>query len=137
MSLQHLLDTNIVSYFLRRSSPALEQRVLHGLQKGTLAVSTLTRAELRFGQAAMAADDKRRALIDQFLLQLPNLPWTEHAADHYGQIRAAHKKQGTPIAELDTQIAAHALALGLTLVTHNLRHFERVQGLQLEDWFAG
>ena len=111
--------------------------MLHGLQQGTRAVSTLTRAELRFGQAALAVDDKRRALIDQFLLQLPNLPWTEQAASNYGQIRAAHKKQGTPIGELDTQIAAHALALGMTLVMHNLRHFERVQGLVLEDWFAG
>lgn len=137
MSIHFLLDTNIVSYFLRRSSTALEQQVLDGLQQGQLAVSTLTRAELRFGQAAMAADDKRRALIDQFLTQLPNLAWTEEAADQYGQIRAAHKKMGTPIGELDTQIAAHAMALKLTLVTHNLRHFERVQGLTVEDWFAG
>ena len=136
MSARYLLDTNIVSYYLRRSSALLEQRVARGLQKQTVVISALTRAELRFGQVAMVADDRRRALIDQFLQQLPNLPWTEQAADHYGEIKGQHKRLGTPIGELDTQIAAHAVAEGLTLVTHNTRHFERVQGLALEDWVA-
>ena len=134
MTVRYLLDTNIVSYFLRRSSSALEQRVALGLAQQELAISVLTRAELRFGQAAMAEGDRRRGLIDQFLMQLPTLPWTEQAADHYGHIRDEHRRRGTPIGELDTQMAAHALAEDLTLVTHNLRHFERVPGLLLEDW---
>lgn len=82
----------------------------------------------------MAEENRRRSLINRFLQHIPRLDWPSHAADHYGQIKAQHKRQGTPIGELDTQIAAHALAEGLVLGTHNLRHFERVQGLQIEDW---
>ena len=136
MSLRYLLDTNIASYYLRRSSAALEERVNQGLLQHTLALSVLTRAELRYGQAGMAADDRRRGLIDQFLMQLPTLAWTHQAADHYGTLKDAHRRGGTPIGELDTQIAAHALAEGLTLVTHNVRHFVQVPGLRLEDWMA-
>jgi predicted nucleic acid-binding protein len=132
----YLLDTNIVSYYLRRSSPALEDKVSAMLKAQSCAISSLTRAELRFGQACMPAEDRRRVLIDHFLLRLPNLEWTSQAADHYGQIKALHKRQGTPIGELDTQIAAHALAEDLILVTHNTRHFEKVPGLKLEDWMA-
>jgi tRNA(fMet)-specific endonuclease VapC len=136
MTVIYLADTNIVSYFLRRSSPALEKRLSQALAAQTVAISVLTRGELRYGQVAMAADDRRRSLIDQFLLQLPSLSWTEQAADHYGEIKAEHRRSGTPIGELDTQIAAHALAEGLILVTHNTRHFERVPGLSIEDWLA-
>lgn len=136
MSLVYLLDTNIASYYLRRSSAALEARVNQGLLRQTLALSVLTRAELRFGQAGMADDDRRRRLIDHFLRQLPSLAWTTQAADQYGALKDAHRRSGTPIGELDTQIAAHALAEGLTLVTHNTRHFDRVPGLKLEDWLA-
>jgi predicted nucleic acid-binding protein len=137
MSLAYLLDTNIASYYLRRSSAALEARVNEALLKQTVAMSVLTRAELRFGQAGMADGDRRRSLIDHFLLQLPSLPWTSDAADRYGALKDLHRRAGTPIGELDTQIAAHALAEGLTLVTHNTRHFAMVPGLKLEDWMAG
>lgn len=136
MTLRYLLDTNIVSYYLRRSAPQLESRVSDALSQQTIAISALTRAELRFGQAGMNAEDRRRSLIDHFLLRLPNIPWTSQAADHYGAIKALHKRQGTPIGEIDTQIAAHALAEDLILVTHNTRHFEKVPGLKLEDWMV-
>jgi tRNA(fMet)-specific endonuclease VapC len=134
MTLRYLLDTNIVSYYLRRASPALEARVSDALKHQTIAISVLTRAELRFGQAGMGSDDRRRGLIDHFLLRLPNLAWTNPAADHYGEIKALHKRMGIPIGELDTQIAAHALAEDLILVTHNTRHFGKIPGLALEDW---
>ena len=131
-----LLDTNIVSYYLRRSSASLEASVNQALRGGHCAISVVTRAELRYGQAAMVAEDKRRALIDGFLLRVPNLPWTSAAADHFGALKSQLKRQGTPIGELDTQIGAHALAEGLILVTHNTRHFERIASLKLEDWLG-
>lgn len=136
MSTRYLLDTNIVSYFLRRSSALLEQRMAQALATNSAALSVITRAEIRFGQAMLSPEDRRHDLIDQFLLQLPCLPWTEQAADHYGTLRTALRRLGTPIGELDTQIAAHALAEGLVLVTHNPRHFERVQGLRVQDWMS-
>ncbi len=136
MSLLYLLDTNIASYYLRRSSPLLETRVNEGLLQQTVALSVLTRAELRFGQAGMTDDDRRRRLIDHFLLQLPSLAWTSRAADHYGALKDANRRNGTPVGEIDTQIAAHALAEGLTLVTHNTRHFDQVPDLKLVDWMS-
>ncbi|MBK6850534.1 MAG: type II toxin-antitoxin system VapC family toxin [Burkholderiales bacterium] len=134
--LRWLLDTNIVSYYLRRSSPVLEQRLGEALRSQTCAVSVLTRAELRYGQALMATDDRRRALVDAFLRQLPHLPWTGTAADHFGNLKAHLRVTGTPRGDIDTQIAAHALAEGLILVTHNVRHFEGTPGLQWVDWMA-
>ena len=65
---------------------------------------------------------------------MPTLPCTTAAADHYGQVKPLLKHQGMPIGEMDTQIAAHALAEDLILVTHNARHFKSVPGLKLEDW---
>ena len=132
--MRYLLDTNIVSYYLRRSSPALEERVNEGLKRHHLAISVITRAELRFGQMGLPPPDRRRPLIDSFLLRLPSLEWSSEAVDRYGAIKHTLKTQGTPIGDLDTQIAAHALAENLILVTHNTRHFERIPGLKLEDW---
>lgn len=132
----YLLDTNIVSYYLRRSSAKLEARMTEALRAGQCAISVMTRAELRYGQAAMVTEDKRRTLIDAFLLQVPSLPWTTGAADLYGTLKSRLKLEGMPIGELDTQIGAQALAENLILVTHNTRHFERVPGLTVEDWIA-
>jgi predicted nucleic acid-binding protein len=134
--MRYLLDTNIVSYYLRRVSSVLEQRVGDALNQHQAAISVVTRAELRFGQAGMTADDRRRSLINSFLLRLPSLEWTVQAADDYGTLKNSLKSQGMPIGEMDTQIAAHALAENLILVTHNTRRFERVPGLKLEDWLV-
>ena len=130
----YLLDTNIVSYYLRRSSPQLEAQLDEALKNNTCVISAITRAELRFGQAYLALGDVRRQLIDSFLLRLPNLAWSTDAADQYGQIKAQLQRIGRPIGELDTQIAAHALAENLTLITHNTKHFEWIEGLKMEDW---
>lgn len=134
--LRYLLDTNIVSYYLRRVSPALEQRVGLALRDHACAISVLTRAELRYGQALMAAEDPRRALIDAFLRRLPHLPWTGVAADCFGALKAHYKRNGTPRGDIDTLIAAQAIIDRLALVTHNVRHFEGTPGLQWEDWMA-
>lgn len=132
----YLLDTNILGYFLKGLEAALVDRMAHALEAQEVVISVLTRAEMRYGQALMATNDKRKRRIDLLLEQLPTLPWTTPVADHYGAIKALHKRQGTPIGELDTQIAAHALAEDLILVTHNTRHFEKVPKLKLEDWMA-
>ncbi len=132
--MRYMLDTNIVSYYLRRASPALEARVNDGLKQRSLAISVVVRAELRYGQMGLAAEDQRRPLIDSFLLRLPSVEWSIDAADRFGVLKHTLKTQGTPIGDFDTLIAAHALAEKLTLVTHNTRHFENVPQLKLEDW---
>ena len=130
----YLLDTNILSYFVKGIHPALHERMTQALQRQDIAISAITRAEIRYGQGLMAADDRRRRRIDLLLDEVPALPWTVAAADRYGEIKALLRRQGVPIGERDPQIAAHALAEGLPLVTHNTRHFKRIAGLKLEDW---
>ncbi len=134
--IKYLVDTNIMGYFVRNSSAALQKRMLAALKKQEVAISAITRAETRFGQALLQPDDKRRRIIDLLLNELPVLPWTLDAADRYGEIAAHLQQTGQPLGEMDTQITAHALALGLPLITHNTRHFKRVPGLRLEDWMA-
>ena len=72
----------------------------------------------------------------KFLLPLVIAPYEEEAAERYGKIRAVLEKAGTPIGSLDCLIAAHAVALGVVLVTNNTNEFQRVPGLRLEDWTA-
>ena len=132
--IQYLLDTNIVSYYLRRGSTQLHERVKTAMRHEEAAISSIVRAEIRYGQALIAPQDFRHALIDGLLAQLPTLAWNASAADYYGKLFAQLKKQGRPIGELDTQIAAHALAENLILVTHNTKHFERIEGLKMEVW---
>lgn len=132
--IRYLADTNILGYFARRTHAPLQLRMQTALEKEEIAVSVITRAETRFGLALLNANDKRRNSIGLLLLELPALPWTAEAADLYGDIAARLQQTGQPIGEMDTMIAAHALAEKLTLVTHNTRHFERIPGLKLEDW---
>jgi len=134
--IKYLVDTNILGYFARNSSAVLQKRMWAALQKQEIAISAITRAETRFGLALLQADDKRRRTMDLLLNELPVLPWTLEAADRYGDIAAHLQQSGQPIGQMDTQIAAHALALGLPLVTHNTRHFQRVPGLKLKDWMT-
>ena len=106
------------------------------MQKQEIAISVITRAETRYGLGLLNANDKRRVSVDLLLQAFPALPWTTAAADQYGVIAAQLQKTGQAIGEMDTMIAAHALAENLIVVTHNTRHFERVPGLKLEDWMV-
>ena len=134
--IEYLLDTNILSYFIRGRHPALNSRVVEALDRKTAGISAIVRAEMRFGQSGMQPHDMRHRAIDLLLDQLPTLPWTAAIADAYGPLKSHLRSIGQPIGELDTQIGAHALAEGLILVTHNTRHFERIAGLKLEDWMG-
>ncbi len=133
---RYLLDTNIVSYFVKGVNPGLVARMERGFRAQNMVISCITRAEVRYGAELMDANDRRRARIDIMLDDLLALPWSVEAADLFGSIKASLRRQGIPIGDFDTQIAAHALAADLTLVTHNTRHFERIPGLKLEDWMV-
>jgi tRNA(fMet)-specific endonuclease VapC len=132
--IRYLADTNIIGYFSRQQHIGLQQRVESTLRAQELAISVVTRAEIRFGQALLNANDKRHVTIDLLLEATPTLVWTTQAADLYGTINAQLRKTGLPIGDLDVMIAAHALSENLILVTHNTKHFERIKGLKMEDW---
>ncbi len=132
--IRYMADTNILGYFARRASPSLQLRMMAAMQNNEIAISVITRAETRFGLALLSAQDKRRVSINLLLQEIPALAWTPEAADRYGEIASHLHKTGKPIGEMDAMIAAQAIVADLTLVTHNTRHFKRVDGLKLEDW---
>jgi tRNA(fMet)-specific endonuclease VapC len=128
-----LLDTNVVSHLLRYAPPPLIKR-LADTPRDQVAVSIVTAMELRFGLAKNPHATRAKAAVEAFLAVVPvaNLP--DGIPPVYGRVRADLEKRGTPIGPLDTMIAAHALAIGATLVTNNTKEFRRVRGLRCQDW---
>ncbi len=130
--LRYLLDTNIVIYVIkRRPLTALDQ---FNQRTGSMAISAITLAELLHGAEKSSKPLVNLAVVEDFCSRLEVLPYTARAAQQYGDIRAKLEIQGQTIGVNDLHIAAHARSEGLTLVTNNLREFERVPALQLENW---
>ena len=130
--LRYMLDTNAVSRMIRQPASALARRVA-ALEEGSFAISVIVAAELRYGAERRSSARLTRQL-EAVLAAIDVLPLEEPAARHYGAIRSALEKIGQPIGRNDLLIAAHARALGATLVTNNVGEFQRVADLAVEDW---
>lgn len=129
-----MLDTDVCSC-LMRDPTGFENESLAGLETLSEAfVSAVTRGELRFGAARVGEGTRLDAIVEIFLGSVTTLPWDASAADRYGLVRADLERRGEPIGELDQMIAAHALVLGATLVTNNVRHFSRIPHLDIRAW---
>jgi len=128
----YLLDTNVVSAALRGAA-SIDARLL-ALGTSRWCISAVTRAELRFGVALKPTSKRLAGLVEAFLSGARTAPWDAAAADRHGMLRARLRSAGTPIGDFDEMIAAHALSIGAVLVTDNVRHFARVEGLELENW---
>jgi tRNA(fMet)-specific endonuclease VapC len=133
----YLLDTNILIYLIKNQPPATAQRVNALKEDARLCMSFITWAELLKGAERSvrkpAVVRRLEALARQVEVLYPAGP---AICQHYAQQATRLKDAGTPIGANDLWIACHALAEGATLVTHNTREFQRVQGLSLEDWVA-
>jgi len=132
MSVRYLLDTNIASYAIKRNVPRVRAALL-SVPMSEVGVSVVTEAELRFGVARKGAAAHLKLAVEEFLLRVEILPWDSEAAQHYAELRSWLEGSGVPMANFDLMIAAHALAIGATLVTHD-RVFRRVKHLKIEDW---
>ena len=131
--IRYLLDTDICIEIIRgRSAAPLANLRRHRI--GSVAISSITLAELQYGVARSRDPQRNRIALIHFLAPLEVLPFDQHAADAYGEFRADLERAGGPIGPLDTLIAAQALAEKLTLVTNNQRHFARVADLHVENW---
>ena len=129
----YLLDTNIISYWMR-GDPQLINKI-RSYSPSDLSLSTITLAEIYYGIEKSPAKKKERLLkIEYIKSELDIYPFNEQAAAKYGAIRAALEKLGKPISERDTQIASIALANKLCIVTHNIKEFSRIPKLKVEDW---
>lgn len=134
--MRYLLDTNIVIYTIKRRPPQVAARFAER-QAGELCLSSISLSELLFGAAKSQQPAKALEAISAIGEALEVVPFDEAAARAYGPLRAELERHGRPIGALDTLIAAHALSLDATLVTHNVSEFSRVPGLRVEDWCAG
>jgi tRNA(fMet)-specific endonuclease VapC len=130
--LRYLLDTDICIYVMKSRPPPLRARF--NSVEGQLAISSITLAELNYGAENSARPTDNLSVIAQFAARLAVLPFAEKAAAHYGQIRAELRRAGQPVGPFDMLIAAHARGEGLVLVTNNLREFQKISGLRVENW---
>jgi tRNA(fMet)-specific endonuclease VapC len=126
-----MLDTDTVSLAMRGEGHLAARIVRH--RSSNLCISAITLAELRYG-AVYRGSEKLHQKIDILTKDVAVAPFDEACAVQFGRIAGALAKQGRPIGHMDAMIAAHALVLDVTLVTANVRHFERVQGLKVENW---
>lgn len=132
--MRYMLDTDICIYAINER-PAKVLQALREHHSEGLGVSAITASELRFGVNRTGSERNARALR-RFLEGLEVADFDVCAAEVAGQLRAWLASRGTPIGPYDSLIAAHAQALDATLVTSNVREFERVPGLKLANWAA-
>ncbi len=132
MPVRYLVDTNTVSYIIKRNVPRVRERLLK-VPMAEVGISVVTEAELRFGVARRPDATNLKTAVEQFLLRVEVLPWDSDCAQHYARIRAELERQGVPMGNLDMMIAAQALAAGAVLVSSD-QVFQRVKGLKLQDW---
>ena len=133
MSMIYMLDTNICIYAMKQKPEKVLQRFKQELNSG-ICISSITLAELEYGMKRSSDPARNEQALLRFLAPLTVLPFGSAAASVYGEIRADLQSKGTPIGPLDMLIAGHAKAEELILVTNNVREFERVPGLEIENW---
>lgn len=131
--MKYLLDTNTCIRFLNDPSSPVADR-LKALSPTDVVLCDIVKAELCFGAERSQRREQNLQTLDEFFGVLPSLPFEGRAARAYGRLRSRLYEQGTPIGSNDMLIAATAVAHRLILVTNNRREFERVAGLQIEDW---
>ncbi len=128
---RYMLDTDTVSFAMRGEGQVAAHLLDH--QPSEVCISSVTLAELRFGAEARRSQKLHR-LIRSFVKDVAVLAFDELAADRFALVAATLARRGEPIGAFDTLMAAHALSLGLTVVTNNTKHFSRVPGLTVENW---
>ncbi len=130
--IKFMLDTNICIFTIKNKPQIV--REAFNLHDGQLCISAVTLMELIYGAEKSATPEKNLAVIEGFAARLEVMPFDNEAAAHTGMIRSELAKAGTPIGPYDQMIAGHARSRGLIVVTNNVREFERVPGLRVEDW---
>ena len=130
--LQYMLDTNICIYVIKSRPVALREQFNRLTEQ--ICISTITLAELYYSVEKSAWRAQNLQAVEEFVARLEALPFSVEAAAHYGQVRAELERAGRLAGPHDMLIGAHARSAGLIVVTNNLREFERIPGLRIENW---
>jgi len=131
--MNYMLDPNICIYIIKQK-PLKVLKHFRSQSVGDIGISSISLAELRYGVSKSLHVEKNRLALDEFILSLEIANFDERAAGKYGVLRAELEKAGKPTGSMDMLISAHALALGVTLVTNNTKEFRQVKDLKIADW---
>ena len=130
--MRYMLDTNIFSYMVNNSAKVLQR--FARAEPDTISLSVISHGEILFGIQKQLPGATKLDRINYLLEQIPIALLSDTVATHYAKIRTELELAGQPISPNDTWIAAHAINVGATLVTNNVREFKRVKGLKVENW---
>lgn len=133
MVIRYMLDTNACIALIKHRPEAMRTHLIQ-LSPEEVGISGIVAAELWFGVANSQKKRQNTNALSDFLNYATLLDWPSSATPLYGKIRTALQKQGKPIGAMDLLIATHAIFLDAVLVTNNIREFERVPGLKLDNW---
>lgn len=131
--MEYLLDTNICIYIIKKKPLDVFEK-FRNLTIGMVGISSITLAELQFGVEKSSIPEKNREALERFLTPIEVLDFGYDATLEYGKIRTLLERKGVPIGPLDMLIASHAKSLDLILVTNNIKEFDRIPGLKIENW---
>lgn len=131
--MEYMLDTNICIYAIKNKPEIVSKRIKE-FNPDEIFISTIVFAELKHGVEKSVNVEKNERTLNNFVKLFEILPFDATAAAEYGKLCAYLQKRGTPIGTMDMLIAAHALSQNFTLVTNNVREFERVPNLKIENW---
>lgn len=130
----YLLDTNIISYWMRGDDRIIAKLKQHAPSE--LSMSAITLAEILYGiEKSPNKKEERREKLKQIALLLKLYPFDEKAAEKYAVIRSQLEREGNVISERDLQIASIAMANNFIVVTHNIKEFQRILKLKVDDWY--
>jgi tRNA(fMet)-specific endonuclease VapC len=131
-----VLDTSALSAVMHRDPGGLER--IRKLDPASVVLCSPVAAEIRFGLARLDRDSRRHRVLASEYNAIRSvvrwMDWTEDAADIFGDVKASLQSLGQPLEDFDLAIASVALDLGAGVATRNARHFERIEGLTVEDW---
>ncbi len=130
--LKYMLDTNIVIYTIKNRPKQV--RKVFKQHENQMCISAVTKGELVYGAERLSQPERNLADIEGLIARLEVAPFEDHASEHFGQLRAELYRIGKPIGPYDMMVAGHARSMGLILVTNNMKVFERVPGLRVENW---
>ena len=127
----YMLDTDIVSLLVRKNPSVIKNIIKH--EDDEICISAITYAELRFGLEKKGSERLFNE-VSALLGKLSIIDFDSSQSELYGKIRLKLEKAGTPLNNMDMLIAAAALSIEAILVSHNVKHFNKIQGLKIEDW---
>ena len=127
----YMLDTDTVSLIVRNHSPVIRNLIKH--EDDEICISAITYAELSYGLEKKGSD-KLFSEVRLIIEKLSIISFDDLQSELYGKIRVELEKSGTPLENMDMLIAAAALSIGAILVSHNIKHFSKIEGIKVEDW---